>query len=123
MPYVRHVRLESNIVTGVTEMEPEFASYMLSELGQTWIPSETAQPGDIWDGTTFTTPPPPPISLAQYRTQLNTILAEMENARRDAFRDLVLAEADPPITTLAQFRTAVEGRNIVWNSLLSIPEA
>lgn len=123
MAYIRHVRLENNVVINITDMEPEFAVYMLNVEGQTWIPSETGQMGDIWDGTTFTTPPPPPITLAQYRTELNAILAEMESARRDAFRDLVLSEADPPITTLAQFRADVESRNIVWNSLLSTPEA
>lgn len=123
MTVIRHVRLENNVVTNITYMEPEFAIYMLEVENQVWIPAEAGQVGDIWDGTTFTTPPPPPITLAQYRSELNAIIAEQESARRDAFRDLVLSEADPPITTLAAFRADVEGRNIQWNSLLSTPEA
>lgn len=116
------------VVTSVNEAEQWFIDYVNTNTTQVYIKSLTAQIGWIWDGTsldasTLTAPPPPVITLEQYRTELDNIIREQEWARRDAFRDLVLSEADPPITTLAQFRADVESRNIVWNSLLSTPEA
>jgi hypothetical protein len=117
-----------NVVTDINWFEQWFFDYITNNTTQVWIKTETAQVDWIWDGmsrdaSSLTAPPPPVITLAQYRAELNTILAEMENTRRNDFRDLVLAEADPPITTLAAFRADVEGRNIQWNSLQSTPEA
>ena len=116
------------VVYDINFAEQWFIDYVNANSSQVWVKSLVAQVGWIWDGlsldpSSLTAPPPPVITLEQYRTELDLIIREREWARRDAFRDLVLSEADPPITTLAAFRADVEGRNIQWNSLQSTPEA
>lgn len=117
-----------NLVYNIIDVDQSLVDTVQNNNMAIWIVSNIAQMGWLWDGTSYlesslSIPPPPVITLVQYRDELDAILREQESARRNAFRDMVLAEADPPITTLAAFRADVEGRNIVWNSLSSTPEA
>ena len=117
-----------NLVYNIIDVDQSLVDTVQNNNMAIWIVSNIAQMGWLWDGTSYlesslSIPPPPVITLVQYRDELDAILREQESARRNAFRDMVLAEADPPITTLAAFRADVESRNIVWNSLSSTPEA
>lgn len=98
---MRFAIVESGVCTGVTEAEEEFGLFM------GWVPSLTANMGDLWDGTNFTTPPPPIPTLAEY----GAVLAGFQQMRainaRNALRDQILA-ANPSVNSIAAFLTVLD---------------
>jgi hypothetical protein len=63
-----------------------------------WIPSETAQLGDVWDGTNFSTPIPLPPTNAEL---LKKIVALQQKSLRS------LVEDAPDTTWLDQYKAQI----------------
>lgn len=97
--------IENGVVTNLADAEEAFGYFM------GWILAvqngRSAKMGDLWDGTNFTTPPPPMPTLQQCRQLLSGYLDQRETDRRNALCDQILA-ANPSINSVSSFVAAVE---------------
>jgi len=93
--------VENGVVTNLVEAEEAFGVLM------GWIPAGNAKMGDLWDGTTFTTPPPPIPTLEEYNTLLRNYMAMRANAAREALCDQILL-ANPSVNSVSSFLAACD---------------
>lgn len=98
---LRFAIVENGVVTNVADAEEAFGLFM------GWIASETAKMGDLWDGTTFTTPPPPVPTLEQYNTLLQNYMQQRAIAAREALCNQILA-ANPSVNSITSFIAACD---------------
>lgn len=98
---VRFAIVENGVCTNISEAEEAFGIFM------GWIPSETAQMGDLWDGTSFTTPPPPIPTLEEYNTLLKNYIALRAITAREALCNQILL-ANPSVNSISTFIAACD---------------
>lgn len=79
-------------VHNIVMAPPSFAQYWY------YIPSDTAQLGDFYNGTTFVTPPPPVPGRADMSGMLGNYLSNKEQIRREAILDSILDGQPAPQT-------------------------
>ena len=110
---MRAAIIENGVVKNVVKADPEFAQ------SQGWVVSDTAEIGDLYDGSSFTTPPPEPQSPEQIKERLRRAVEEHveETAQsRDYSSAVSLASytASTKPDWSAEAQAFVQWRDNVW---------
>lgn len=92
----RFAIIDAGRVINIAEAEPDYAAE------QGWIPAETAQKGDLWDGEQFTPAPPEPPVVPSAVTMRQARLALLGAGLLDDVDAAIAAIPDPVTRRAAQ---------------------
>ncbi len=110
---MRYAIIENTVVTNIAESD--------SSLAENWIPAdETAHIGDLWDGSVFTKPVPPPPTVADYTEAVQNLLDTTAQAKHYDNIISCCSYAGAPNAFQAEGQAAIEWRGNVWATCYTI---
>lgn len=93
--------VENGVVTNLVDAEEAFGLLM------GWIPAGNARMGDLWDGTSFTAPPPPIPTQDEYNSLFANYMALRAITARELLCSQILA-ANPSVNSVTSFLAACD---------------